>query len=67
MIFFGSVCLVLDQTQWPPVSTSCAQEDVNVQELKEDRENLVDLESFTEGSILHHVRKRYEQNRIYTV
>jgi myosin heavy subunit len=28
--------------------------------------NLVDLESFSEGMILHHIRKRYSQDAIYT-
>ncbi|GMH48612.1 hypothetical protein TrVE_jg14477 [Triparma verrucosa] len=31
-----------------------------------DMENLVDLDAFSEGSILHHVRKRYYQDKIYT-
>lgn len=30
-------------------------------------ENLVDLDSFTEGSILHHVRKRFMGDDIYTL
>ncbi|KAH8082135.1 hypothetical protein JL720_8662 [Aureococcus anophagefferens] len=35
--------------------------------LNEDIENLVDLDSFTEGSILHHVRKRFQGDLIYTL
>ncbi|GMI13374.1 hypothetical protein TrLO_g7961 [Triparma laevis f. longispina] len=31
-----------------------------------DMENLVDLDAFSEGSILHHVRKRYYDDKIYT-
>ena len=35
--------------------------------LNEEIENLVDLDSFTEGSILHHVRKRFAGDLIYTL
>ncbi|GMI10076.1 hypothetical protein TrRE_jg7792, partial [Triparma retinervis] len=31
-----------------------------------DMENLVDLDAFSEGSILHHVRKRFMEDKIYT-
>jgi len=31
-----------------------------------DMENLVDLDAFSEGSILHHVRKRFMDDKIYT-
>ena len=31
-----------------------------------DLDNLVDLDAFSEGSILHHVRKRFLEDRIYT-
>lgn len=30
-------------------------------------ENLIDLDSFTEGSILHHVRRRFLLDNIYTL
>ena len=45
-----------------------AEEVVEVDEggLSEPIENLVLLESFTEGMILHHTRKRFENNLIYT-
>ena len=29
-------------------------------------ENLVDLDELSEGAILHHVRKRFQQKKIYT-
>jgi myosin heavy subunit len=41
-------------------------EDVDQEGAKKDVENLVDLESFTEGMVLHHIKKRYEANKIYT-
>ena len=31
-----------------------------------DVENLIDLDSLTEGSILHHVRRRFRKGDIYT-
>jgi len=31
-----------------------------------DLDNLVDLDAFSEGSILHHVRKRFLEDKIYT-
>ena len=37
-------------------------EDVDEPALEANIENLVDLESFTEGMILHHVRHRYEKS-----
>lgn len=39
---------------------------VTLSSLEEDCENLVNLESFCEGIILHHVRKRFRINKIYT-
>ncbi len=34
--------------------------------LEETCENLVDLESFSEGIILHHTKKRFQEDTIYT-
>ncbi len=34
--------------------------------LEEDCDNLVDLESFSEGIILHHAKKRFSEDKIYT-
>ena len=34
--------------------------------LEESCENLVDLESFSEGIILHHAKKRFQEDVIYT-
>lgn len=40
---------------------------VSSQALEEDCENLVTLESYSEGIILHHIRKRFSSERIYTL
>lgn len=40
---------------------------VTSQALEENCENLVDLESYSEGIILHHVRKRFATDTIYTL
>ena len=39
---------------------------VQPESLKLDYENLVDLDVFNEGVILHHVKKRFTKNSIYT-
>lgn len=39
---------------------------VTVGALEENCENLVDLESYNEGIILHHTKKRFSQDKIYT-
>ena len=39
---------------------------VTAEALEEDCENLVELESFGEGIILHHIRKRFLDDVIYT-
>eukprot|EP01038_Epipyxis_sp_PR26KG_P015212 gene15212-20491_t len=39
---------------------------VSISALEENCENLVDLESFCEGIILHHIRTRFANNNIYT-
>ena len=39
---------------------------VQLESLKLDYDNLVDLDVFNEGVILHHVRKRFTKNLIYT-
>ncbi len=43
-----------------------ALETVSRAELDTVMSNLVDLESFSEGIILHQCRKRYERDMIYT-
>ena len=40
---------------------------VTPQALEEDCENLINLESYNEGIILHHVRKRFTTDKIYTL
>jgi myosin-6 len=39
---------------------------VTVSALDENCENLVDLESYNEGIILHHIKRRFIQDKIYT-
>eukprot|EP00981_Chlorochromonas_danica_P003982 scaffold753_cov164-Ochromonas_danica.AAC.12 len=39
---------------------------VSIQTLEENCDNLVDLEAYNEGIILHHIKKRFSQDRIYT-
>lgn len=39
---------------------------VNLPALEESCENLVNLETFNEGIILHHIKKRFTQDKIYT-
>ena len=34
--------------------------------IEQDIHNLVDLDEMSEGAILHHVRKRYKDKKIYT-
>ncbi len=40
---------------------------VTQQALDESCENLVDLESYNEGIILHHIKKRFVADKIYTL
>jgi myosin heavy subunit len=40
---------------------------VTAQALDEDCENLVTLESYNEGIILHHIKKRFNSDKIYTL
>eukprot|EP01031_Cornospumella_fuschlensis_P041081 gene41081-50117_t len=39
---------------------------VNLTALEENCDNLVNLETFNEGIILHHIKKRFNQDKIYT-
>ena len=42
-------------------------EGVDVECLRESYDNLVDMPSLNEGNVLHHVRKRYVNDEIYTL
>jgi myosin-5 len=42
-------------------------ERVDLECLRDSYENLVDMPSLSEGTVLHHVRKRYAKNEIYTL
>ena len=47
-------------------SDDVAKFDVCGVNMNADKDNLVDLDTFSEGSILHHIRKRFYKDKIYT-